>query len=44
MLIRPDVFYVTDREGAKVTDLAAMRQLREALETELGTEWLAARA
>jgi [protein-PII] uridylyltransferase len=39
-----DVFYVTDRDGAKVTDLAAMRQLREALETELGTEWLAARA
>jgi [protein-PII] uridylyltransferase len=39
-----DVFYVTDREGEKVTDLAAMRQLREALETELGTEWLAARA
>lgn len=39
-----DVFYVTDREGAKITDLAAMRQLREALETELGTEWLAARA
>ena len=39
-----DVFYVTGSNGAKVTELAAMRQLREALESELGSEWRAARA
>jgi [protein-PII] uridylyltransferase len=39
-----DVFYVTDGEGGKIVDLAAMRKLREALETELGTDWMAARA
>jgi [protein-PII] uridylyltransferase len=39
-----DVFYVTDAEGGKIVDLAAMRQVREALETELGSEWHSARA
>ncbi|HUN58949.1 MAG TPA: [protein-PII] uridylyltransferase [Candidatus Binataceae bacterium] len=39
-----DVFYVTDSTGAKITELASMRHLREALEAELGSEWQAARA
>ena len=30
-----DVFYVSDRDGAKVTDLARMRLLKETLETRL---------
>jgi [protein-PII] uridylyltransferase len=39
-----DVFFVTDRDGAKITELAPMRELREALTAALSAEWQAARA